>query len=860
MNSKKPCEISEDSYFAEWGARRTKGVDVFFYVRITSLIALVAVAALFATSIEFEPSDGAGAIQDSIYYSPADSLLFSGGTYYIGDLGPSGLVVLDSLALVCIDGAGACTLSAFSSDLNDTSATVITSYFGDPVSLATTIHGFVITGAEGESGGGIMAYNGCPSLDSCVITGNHADSSGGGLMVVSANAEIRNTVISNNSSNSGGGIFAYDADLIVMNCKFEDNSAISGAGIFAHEGSYDFGLCDFHGNIADSSGGGLFLSGADADFSSTIIEENEARDGGGFYCYASNIDMKSGSEIILNHAHESGGGVFLVECDIDMSEFELSMNTGWTGAGGMLVDVVGVMEQANFLANSGTNGGCFMLTSCNEYEMTIAHSLIKDNQAWEGGAFFIDSCEVVISDCIFNSNNSVGYGGIFFLHRGRNLIEENDFSGNRSVGDGAGLFFYRDKSIISRNRFEMNEAHTYGGALYVYGNSEPVVRENLFNSNKVFYGAAIYVEYQSKPHFIKNTVVGNIGNMGSSISVCEASILRADSCFFADNGSIENRVSGLGSAVANAESVYIMNSNVYYNTLYSEAYWANSCSLDNIMTGNFWWTTDTFEIREFLEGPIAIEPISEEFVAGVPGEPHLITSVRSLDRDYLTDVSLVESIGDTIYLQVEGQDRNPHFYEAAVLRIRSDGSDGDIAVALAETDSCSGVYRGLVFVAEATDSDTLWRDDVFNRIRVNREGDTIRFYANIDTTAFCEVVYADATGIAEGIKLPDTPSISAYPNPFNSAVKIAFDCHSRESGNPEVVSVEIFDLSGRRVAELTPPAPPSQGGKEGKSPLLRGDLGGLVWQPAASLGSGVYLVRARMNGGESTSKRIVYLK
>jgi len=104
---------------------------------------------------------------------------------------------------------------------------------------------------------------------------------------------------------------------------------------------------------------------------------------------------------------------------------------------------------------------------------------------------------------------------------------------------------------------------------------------------------------------------------------------------------------------------------------------------------------------------------------------------------------------------------------------------------------------------------------------------------------------------------PKAFAISAYPNPFNSAVTISLDCHSRENGNPEI---EIYDINGRIVT----PSTPLDRGEHGKSPLSKGDLGGLfVWTPAPALGSGVYLVRATICEQATSAvctKRVVYLK
>ncbi len=74
-------------------------------------------------------------------------------------------------------------------------------------------------------------------------------------------------------------------------------------------------------------------------------------------------------------------------------------------------------------------------------------------------------------------------------------------------------------------------------------------------------------------------------------------------------------------------------------------------------------------------------------------------------------------------------------------------------------------------------------------------------------------------------------AISAHPNPFNSAVAISV---------PEGWEVEIIDIKGRQVETLG-------GGKR-------------TWRPKATLGSGIYLLRATALNGDTTTKRIVYLK
>ncbi|MGC9314255.1 MAG: T9SS type A sorting domain-containing protein [bacterium] len=121
--------------------------------------------------------------------------------------------------------------------------------------------------------------------------------------------------------------------------------------------------------------------------------------------------------------------------------------------------------------------------------------------------------------------------------------------------------------------------------------------------------------------------------------------------------------------------------------------------------------------------------------------------------------------------------------------------------------------------------------------------------------------FPERTGIAE-TPTPQSFTLSAHPNPFNSAVTITA---------PAGAEVEVFDVNGRRVADTRTNR--SLSGAETTSPrnslrLRSGsDNREFIWRPAPSLGSGVYLVRASVDDRgdldpteKTATKRIVYLK
>ncbi len=114
--------------------------------------------------------------------------------------------------------------------------------------------------------------------------------------------------------------------------------------------------------------------------------------------------------------------------------------------------------------------------------------------------------------------------------------------------------------------------------------------------------------------------------------------------------------------------------------------------------------------------------------------------------------------------------------------------------------------------------------------------------------------FPERTSISETPGKPDNIEISVHPNPFNSAVRISVGAIHELP-----LHIEIFDINGRMVYKM-PVGAGSKPAHAGGSRTLPYEI---TWQPPASLGSGVYLVRARFGSvpaGETVTKRVVYLK
>jgi len=187
---------------------------------------------------------------------------------------------------------------------------------------------------------------------------------------------------------------------------------------------------------------------------------------------------------------------------------------------------------------------------------------------------------------------------------------------------------------------------------------------------------------------------------------------------------------------------------------------------------------------------------------------------------------------------------------------------------------------GMTEVAYYRDTDSIYCFTHFARkgnrmyaLAHPREGICRMYMFELDSTIW--------TGISDPspqTALPHTFAISAYPNPFNSAVTIAIE-GAGVCDTP--LRVEIFDVNGRRVSVIgnydqpviarraSPDEAISYGCEKdcfGQSPR-NDNAGEVVWRPDESLPSGVYLVRASAGGrgdldptGTVATARVVYLK
>jgi hypothetical protein len=134
-----------------------------------------------------------------------------------------------------------------------------------------TLNEAVITGGNGDYGGGIYNNNGAVTVNESTITGNAAAYSGGGVFNYEGSMTVNNSTISGNTGPYGGGIANFDT-LTVSNSTISANTGNAGGGLYSGDGSFvTLNRSIISGNSAVDEADEIFHSVFEAD----LIMDND---------------------------------------------------------------------------------------------------------------------------------------------------------------------------------------------------------------------------------------------------------------------------------------------------------------------------------------------------------------------------------------------------------------------------------------------------------------------------------------------------------------------------------------------------------------------------------------------------------
>jgi len=166
----------------------------------------------------------------------------------------------------------------------------------------------------------------------------------------------------------------------------------------------------------------------------------------------------------------------------------------------------------------------------------------------------------------------------------------------------------------------------------------------------------------------------------------------------------------------------------------------NSNDID--ATYNWWGTTNTDSVddriydyyNDLTLGKVLYDPILTSPTVGEPDSVYCV--VLKADGAYTDDLTIDLWVGATMYIQLEGEDSDSICVNQTTVTITSDSTDTlGIRVALTETDSISGIFRGTALI------DSVSVEGISIGATV---GEMVTITSNVDSTKFTTVLVGES--------------------------------------------------------------------------------------------------------------------
>ncbi len=532
--------------------------------------------------------------------------------------------------------------------------------------------------------------------------------------------------------------------------------------------------------------------------------------------------------------------------------------------------IIGAGADATILDGGGTTQIMELITASSEGDLTISNMTFRDGNSDYGGGIYLEttSAWIIIDSCDFmdNSATEVGGGANAYSNSGNFAVSYSNFIGNSSTRAG-GLFLQSEagNSIsLTYSNFEDNTVTVDGGAnmLYPLGPGvELTVEHNTFTNNQSGqFGGGCWVRMPAGEGTIAyhhNTFVGNASTTAGDAGGTYIE-LHSGTLDYSNNTYIGNSTAQLGGGawiycVSGTLDVYEnrftsnnadvngggINVGIDEGILYFHKNILDSNTADNVggglsvatTSGNTVIFNNTFYANSADEG------------GGLYAYFDASTATSSIHSNIFwhdSSPSLAGSGALTIlaeYCDIEGGTGEPWFGTGCI--------DADPLF----VSPSSGNFR-LGWLNFPTDDAT--KSPCIDAGDPSSPHDPDGTRADMGAIAYNQV-----TAIYDQIATPNRMSISAFPNPFNSAVTISLDFGSDPA--ERLSRIEIFDVNGRRISVIPDPDRESRGVAKNLDSRFHGNDRTFVWQPDETVGSGAYLIRATA-GEESITKRVVYLK
>jgi hypothetical protein len=317
---------------------------------------------------------------------------------------------------------------------------------------------------DGQDSHRLFVSNSALALSNIVLTGGYvAGSDGGAILHLSTEDELvlTNVTIRDSQSTDSGGAIASYGPTTLTDSVLENNQALNGGALYARYAGAQVQLYSsvLYNNRATGTtngaglgGGMLIFEGATAYVETGEIYSNTARQGGGVYVFPyARLETAEQAHIHINRAGIGGGGIYVAaNANLHLANTTLSENVANEfGEDNNFVDILG-----GGALNAGT--------------ATLINVTLSDNGAEGGGGLANVGGLATLTNVTLYSNAAQRGAGILG-HTGVLTLTHVTFDGNQAV-EGGGLYntalFGVGRVTGTHVTLNDNYAGSDGGGLY----------------------------------------------------------------------------------------------------------------------------------------------------------------------------------------------------------------------------------------------------------------------------------------------------------------------------------------------------------------------------------------------------------
>ncbi|WP_342471674.1 InlB B-repeat-containing protein [Metasolibacillus sp. FSL H7-0170] len=366
-------------------------------------------------------------------------------------------------------------------------------------------------------GAGMYNSGNSPTLRNIIFTTNIAYRLGGGIYNSSSNPALINVTFIENRAYSGGGMYNESSNPQLTDVMFNNNRvSMDGGGLYNNSSNPTLIRTAFTANNATYNGGGVYNTGnSNATLTDALFKQNKAAgEGGGMYNSSSNPTL---TDVVFeqNTTDWSGGGMNNSNSSPALTNVTFSGNQAFYGGGiyniGSSPTLIDVKFNENTASQQG--GGIYNKDASNP---TLTDVVFEENKAtWYGGGMSNHGSSPVLTDVIFNMNQTTLGGGMYNDNSNPTLTGVN-FNENRATeksnsgGIGAGMYNSASSPSLTDVIFSENIADNGGGGIYNGGGSEPIITNVSFTANEASTGGGMFNGANTRPTLINALFTFNL--------------------------------------------------------------------------------------------------------------------------------------------------------------------------------------------------------------------------------------------------------------------------------------------------------------------------------------------------------------